>query len=58
MSGSFESLIRQIQSVQSALQHAAAHAVNAGLTIRNWLIGYYIVEFLGLNDRASMTKND
>lgn len=53
MSGSFESLIHQIQSVQSALQSSAAHAVNTGLTIRNWLIGYYIVEFEQKgNDRA------
>lgn len=27
------------------LQTAAASAVNQSLTIRNWLIGYYIVEF-------------
>jgi predicted nuclease of restriction endonuclease-like (RecB) superfamily len=27
------------------MQTAAAHAVNINLTVRNWLIGYYIVEF-------------
>ena len=32
-------------SVQDALQEQAAHAVNLALTARNWLIGYYIVEF-------------
>jgi hypothetical protein len=49
----FESLLSQIQSVQTVLQHSAAHAVNTGLTIRNWLIGYYIVEFeQNGNDRA------
>ncbi|GHT32361.1 hypothetical protein FACS18945_0050 [Bacteroidia bacterium] len=41
----FKSLVKQIQSVQSALQASAAHAINTALTIRNWLIGYYIVEF-------------
>ena len=27
------------------MQAQAAHAVNLALTARNWLIGYYIVEF-------------
>lgn len=49
----FESLLNQIQSVQTALQNSTAHAINTGLTIRNWLIGYYIVEFeQSGNDRA------
>lgn len=41
----FASLVKQIASVQSAMQATTAHAINVGLTIRNWLIGYYIVEF-------------
>jgi predicted nuclease of restriction endonuclease-like (RecB) superfamily len=41
----FASLVKQIASVQSAMQTAAAHAINVSLTLRNWLIGYYIVEF-------------
>jgi predicted nuclease of restriction endonuclease-like (RecB) superfamily len=41
----FQILIKQIQSVQSALQSSAAHTINVALTVRNWLIGYYIVEF-------------
>ncbi|GHV12282.1 hypothetical protein AGMMS49938_04530 [Fibrobacterales bacterium] len=41
----FNELVKQIQSVQSALQASTAHTINVGLTIRNWLIGYYIVEF-------------
>ena len=41
----FESLVHTIHSVQDALQEQAAHAVNLALTARNWLIGYYIVEF-------------
>lgn len=41
----FNSLIEHINQVQNALQSQAAHAVNLALTARNWLIGYYIVEF-------------
>ncbi len=41
----FDSLVHTIRSVQDALQEQAAHAVNLALTARNWLIGYYIVEF-------------
>ncbi|MDR0581762.1 MAG: PDDEXK nuclease domain-containing protein [Prevotellaceae bacterium] len=41
----FASLVKQIASVQSTMQATAAHAINVSLTIRNWLIGYYIVEF-------------
>ena len=41
----FNSLVGRINSVQNALQAQAAHAVNLSLTARNWLIGYYIVEF-------------
>ena len=49
----FDSLVHTIHSVQDALQEQAAHAVNLALTARNWLIGYYIVEFEQLGeDRA------
>jgi predicted nuclease of restriction endonuclease-like (RecB) superfamily len=41
----FDTLVTQIQSVQSTLQASAAHAINIGITVRNWLIGYHIVEF-------------
>ena len=41
----FESLVGRINIVQDALQAQAAHAVNLSLTTRNWLVGYYIVEF-------------
>ncbi len=41
----FKALIKGIRSVQNALQARAAHAINTALTVRNWLIGYYIVEF-------------
>ena len=41
----FESLVQNINAVHETLQAQAAHAVNLALTARNWLIGYYIVEF-------------
>ena len=41
----FESLVGHINRVQDALQAQAAHAVNLSLTARNWLVGYYIVEY-------------
>ena len=41
----FESLVGRISLIQDALQAQAAHAVNLSLTARNWLVGYYIVEF-------------
>ena len=41
----FETLVGRINLIQDALQAQAAHAVNLSLTARNWLVGYYIVEF-------------
>ena len=41
----FKSLVSHINQVQDVLQSQAAHAVNLSLTARNWLVGYYIVEF-------------
>jgi predicted nuclease of restriction endonuclease-like (RecB) superfamily len=41
----FNKLISIIEQVHNQLQSSAANAVNQALTIRNWLIGYYIVEF-------------
>ena len=38
-------LISQIQSIDGSLKQEASKAVNRLLTIRNWLIGYYIVEY-------------
>ncbi len=51
-----ESLISQIQSLDGLLKHEANKAVNRLLTIRNWLIGYYIVEQDG-EDRARYGEN-
>lgn len=41
----FDSLVSRINLIQDTLQAQAAHAVNLSLTARNWLVGYYIVEF-------------
>jgi predicted nuclease of restriction endonuclease-like (RecB) superfamily len=41
----FSSLVSTIQQLHQQLQQSAVNAVNQMLTIRNWLIGYYIVEF-------------
>lgn len=41
----YNSLIHNIETTHSVLQTSVAKAINRGLTIRNWLIGYYIVEF-------------
>lgn len=38
-------LATQIQQTSQAMQQSALVAVNTNLTIRNWLIGFYIVEF-------------
>ena len=40
-----EMLSQQITLVQDTLQAQATHAVNLALTARNWLIGYYIVNY-------------
>ena len=41
----FKKLVSNIQKLHLQLQQSAVNAVNQMLTIRNWLIGYYIVEF-------------
>ena len=54
----FESLVGQINQVQDVLQAQAAHAINLTLTARNWLVGYYIVEFEQHGeDRAKYGEN-
>lgn len=41
----FNALVVNIQNAHQQLQRSAVNTVNRMLTIRNWLIGYYIVEF-------------
>jgi predicted nuclease of restriction endonuclease-like (RecB) superfamily len=42
---SFNLLIEGINQVHSSFQSQSVKAVNMGLTVRNWCIGFYIVEF-------------
>ena len=44
-SSNFKELLRSIELTHKRMQHSAVNAINQMLTIRNWLIGYYIVEF-------------
>lgn len=41
----FNSLVTNITQTHASLQQATASAINRHLTIRNWLIGFYIVHF-------------
>jgi hypothetical protein len=41
----FASLVSVVEQTHLHLQNHAVKAVNASLTVRNWLVGYYIVEF-------------
>jgi hypothetical protein len=41
----FEQLVGQIRSIHDDLARQASHAVNLGLTLRNWLIGCHIQEY-------------
>lgn len=51
----FEQLISLFESTQTALQHRASRAVDVALVVRNWLFGWYIVEFeQGTAERAEL----
>jgi DUF1016 N-terminal domain len=41
----FEQLIKTISDTHQHLQQKAILAVNQSLTIRNWVFGFYIVEY-------------
>ena len=41
----FADLVAAIQHTHTALVGQAVKAVNIGLTLRNWLMGYYIREY-------------
>jgi hypothetical protein len=52
--GDFDSLVTAIVHLHHQTQDYATKAVNVALTLRNWLIGYRIVEFEQQgNDRAA-----
>jgi hypothetical protein len=49
----FEALVQLLTETHQSCQRQAIQAVNAALVVRNWLFGYYIVEFEQQgNDRA------
>lgn len=53
----FSSLAQSIQHTHSVLQQEAQKAVNISMTVRNWLVGFYIVEFeQNGEDRAEYGK--
>jgi hypothetical protein len=41
----FNILVNTIRETHTSLQQSALKSVNKHLTIRNWLVGFYIVEF-------------
>jgi len=50
----FAALVTSIQEADARLAAHAIRAVNFGLTLRNWMIGFYIAEFeLRGSDRAA-----
>lgn len=54
----YEILVGTIQKTHQHFQQQAAKAVNVSLTLRNWLIGFYIVEFEQKGEeRASYGQN-
>lgn len=54
----FKVLLKQITFTYQSLEQSAVTAINKHITLRNWLIGYYIVEFEQKGkDRAQYGKN-
>ena len=45
INNNFDDLITNISQVHDVLQCCAAKSVNQLLTVRNWIFGYYIVEY-------------
>src|SRR5215471_3536231 len=41
----YPALIKAIEQTHHTTQRQAVQAVNLGLTLRNWMTGYYIVEY-------------
>lgn len=55
---SFESLVNQILMIDSRLRDVTVKAINRMATLRNWLIGAYIVEYEQHgSDRAQYGKH-
>jgi uncharacterized protein DUF1016 len=45
IAASFKLLVKSIRQAHEELAAQASRAINAGLTLRNWLIGFYITEY-------------
>ena len=41
----FDKLVENIQEINNSARVTATGAINRSMTLRNWLIGYYIFEF-------------
>ena len=54
----FDQLITSLQELDGSLKNQAAQSANVGLTLRNWFVGAYIVEFeQNGEDRAEYGEN-
>jgi hypothetical protein len=50
----FEGLVGLFEQTQTAMQTQAARSVDIALVVRNWLFGWYIVEF----EKAGASRRD
>ncbi len=54
----FDILVHKISVVEQVMLNEVVHAINVSLTVRNWILGYYIVEFeQNGEDRAAYGQN-
>lgn len=54
----FDRLVHNISIVEQVILNEVVHAINISLTTRNWILGYYIVEFeQNGEDRAVYGEN-
>lgn len=54
----FDRLVHNISFVEQVILNEVVHAINISLTARNWILGYYIVEFeQNGEDRAVYGEN-
>jgi hypothetical protein len=54
----FEELVNNISHIHKVLQSYASKSVNQFLSLRNWLFGYYIIEYeQNGEDRAKYGEN-
>ena len=58
MKNNFDKLVNNISQIHEILQGYAAKSVNQFLTLRNWMFGYYIIEYeQNGEDRAKYGEN-